>query len=55
MPITKEQFEQRMTELVREYCDETEHQNGLDAWKEFKTMSDVIKDFVLYCRYASGP
>lgn len=45
----REQFISKMSELVLEYADEAEHQDGYEYWDDhFKHVDEAVKDFVIY-------
>lgn len=43
-------FIKRVEALLKEYVDESEHQDGKDYWKMFKTPDHAVKDFLLYSK-----
>lgn len=48
-------FPDATLDLIDEYMDESEHQDGEECWtNNFSTMHEVVEDFLLYCCYDGG-
>jgi hypothetical protein len=41
------------SELVEEYIEESEHQEGFEYWYEFESIGEMLTDFDLYAEGAS--
>jgi hypothetical protein len=39
-----------LTEVVEEYIEESEHQEGEEYWDQFETVEEVWKDVVVYLK-----
>jgi|GEM_PF-5133666 hypothetical protein len=52
----KRQFKKRVRELLKEYIEEAEHQEGTGYWREyFSTVDEAIADFALFLDNVGDP
>jgi len=48
--MNKTQLRKRVEDLLTEYIDESEHQEGMSYWKMFDSLQDAVADFLLYAK-----
>ena len=51
-PVKRASFEALVTEIVKEYADEAEHQDGEFYWTNFSEDVEAVADFSQYLLYA---
>lgn len=43
-------LKERLLNLVDEYCDEGEHQDGQEYWDQFDNLEQAYQDLILYAQ-----